>query len=84
MTKKSCIINLRVSEKQKERFETLSKIRNMSVSKFIIYKCLICDDDLIDFLNDKLISFIDSSSADDVKSAKKFIEFVARSGYREF
>ena len=81
---KSSIINLRVSEKQKEQFETLSKIHNMSVSKFIIYKCLICDNDLIDFLNDKLISFIDTSSSDDVRSAKKFIDFVGRTGYREF
>ena len=78
--KKDKYISIRVSQKEKELLSSYAKHEDLSISEYILSHTLY-KEDLFKFL-EFLLKYDDSTFSK--KDIRKFLDFIAGTGYRDF
>lgn len=83
--KKDKYISIRVSQKEKELLSSSAKHEDLSLSEYILSHTLY-KEDLFKFLDKKFLEFLlkYDDSTFNKKDIRKFLDFIAGTGYRDF
>lgn len=83
--KKDKYISIRVSQKEKELLSSYAKHEDLSLSEYILSHTLY-KEDLFKFLDKKFLEFLlkYDDSTFSKKDIRKFLDFIAGTGYRDF